>query len=497
MGLLFGSKLIPYGAEVMKAIQYNTERSPEQGLPLLSTPRHTSTDCCIVSQTTNKQKNIYSKHNIQQGPLVKLITREEVATKLTDIQYEFDWDSEAQGYLLTSVQFVACLGPLVANMTKSLIGGKFSLMLFSLVIAILSLVSPLAARTNIYLLLAIRIITGICSGTTAPVVGEALAWWSPDSEKLTWIAFSHAGFNVGAVFCSFVSGYLCTVSLDNGWPFIFYFTGTVNLIWLMAWYFLYMDKPEKHPYISETERAYILANRTGMTTSTEKKLKAPYKKILTSIPMIAYVYSSTCYFWTMTVIFTYLPLYISGVLQVTAEKTGILFSAIAFFRFLGAFFWTGLDNWMRYYTSLTKSKNTFEEWRMVWILTSFVYMSAGVVFVFFGRADRQPWAQGKREAVPNIILPFVHMGRRFSNTHETLPLSPISVSKKFDFSLNAQLAFMLPALPESPQLTHQLHLRLNRSSTESAKKFTSEITSSQDIDVEKKTRGFGQRRIPD
>ncbi|KAK6965704.1 sodium-dependent phosphate transport protein 3 [Biomphalaria glabrata] len=464
-------------------------------------------------------------------------------------------------------------------MTKSLIGGKFSLMLFSLVIAILSLVSPLAARTNIYLLLAIRIITGICSGTTAPVVGEALAWWSPDSEKLTWIAFSHAGFNVGAVFCSFVSGYLCTVSLDNGWPLIFYFTGTVNLIWLMAWYFLYMDKPEKHPYISETERAYILANRTGMTTSTEKKLKAPYKKILTSIPMIAYVYSSTCYFWTMTVIFTYLPLYISGVLQVTAEKTGILFSAIAFFRFLGAFFWTGLDNWMRSYTSLTKSKvrklcvftgffvagslnlslcfldveykvaaicilmimmllqavgmtgltviplemapmfsglitsinlfiamltsisgplvvayiapnNTFEEWRMVWILTSFVYMSAGVVFVFFGRADRQPWAQGKREAVPNIILPFVHMGRRFSNTHETLPLSPISVSKKFDFSLNAQLAFMLPALPESPQLTHQLHLRLNRSSTESAKKFTSEITSSQDIDVEKRLGGL-------
>uniref|UniRef100_A0A2C9KI01 Major facilitator superfamily (MFS) profile domain-containing protein n=1 Tax=Biomphalaria glabrata TaxID=6526 RepID=A0A2C9KI01_BIOGL len=105
------------------------------------------------------------------------------------------------------------------------------------------------------------------SGATAPVVGEALAWWSPDSEKLTWIAFSYAGFNVGAIVCSVVSGYLCTVSLDNGWPFIFYFTGTVNLIWLMAWYFLYMDKPEKHPYISETERAYILANRTGMTSS--------------------------------------------------------------------------------------------------------------------------------------------------------------------------------------------------------------------------------------
>ncbi|KAI8796047.1 sodium-dependent phosphate transport protein 3 [Biomphalaria glabrata] len=491
------------------------------------------------------------------------------STIVEDIQFEFDWDSETQGYLLTGVQFVGFLGPLVANMIKSQIGGKLCLILLSLVIVVLSLVSPLAARTNIYLLLAIRIITGICSGATAPVVGEALAWWSPDSEKLTWIAFSYAGFNVGAIVCSVVSGYLCTVSLDNGWPFIFYFTGTVNLIWLMAWYFLYMDKPEKHPYISETERAYILANRTGMTTSTEKKFKAPYKKMVTSIPMLAYVYSSTCHFWTMTIIFTYLPLYISGVLQVTAEKTGLLFSLIAFFRFLGAFFWTGLGNWMISFTSMSKTKirklcvftgfivagslnlslcfldveykvaalcilmimmvlqavgmtgltviplemapmfsglitsinfsfaglvvisgplivaniapnNTFEEWRIVWILTSVVYISAGIVFVLFGQAELQPWAQGKQEVVPNIVLPFVNMGRRFSNFHETLPLSPVSVTKKFDFGLNAQLAFMLPALPESPQITDQLHLQLDLSPASNTTRHMFAVTSRQD-----------------
>ncbi|KAK6965705.1 sialin, partial [Biomphalaria glabrata] len=85
------------------------------------------------------------------------------STIVEDIQFEFDWDSETQGYLLTGVQFVGFLGPLVANMIKSQIGGKLCLILLSLVIVVLSLVSPLAARTNIYLLLAIRIITGICS----------------------------------------------------------------------------------------------------------------------------------------------------------------------------------------------------------------------------------------------------------------------------------------------------------------------------------------------
>lgn len=123
-------------------------------------------------------------------------------------------------------------------------------------------------------------------------------------------------------------------------------------------------------------------------------------------------------------------------------------------------------------------QNTFEEWRIVWILTSVVYISAGIVFVLFGQAELQPWAQGKQEVVPNIVLPFVNMGRRFSNFHETLPLSPVSVTKKFDFGLNAQLAFMLPALPESPQITDQLHLQLDLSPASNTTRHMFAVTSS-------------------
>ena len=33
------------------------------------------------------------------------------------------------------------------------------------------------------------------------------------------------GFNVGGTVSTFVSGFLCDVPLDNGWPFIFYTFG--------------------------------------------------------------------------------------------------------------------------------------------------------------------------------------------------------------------------------------------------------------------------------
>ncbi|KAH9513490.1 hypothetical protein Btru_033177 [Bulinus truncatus] len=469
--------------------------------------------------------------------------------------YEFDWDSEILGLLLTGVQFVSFLGPLVANFLKDKIGGKFSLTLFSITVVVFSMLTPLAARTVPYILLAIRVVSGVISGTTAPVIGEAIAWWSPDSEKLTWVAVSYAGFHIGGVLCSLMSGYLCSITLDNGWPFIFYLSGVLNLIWLVAWQFLYVDKPEDHPYISEDEKNYIIANRIGMTHSSEKKMKAPVKKILTSVPVLAYVFTSTCHIWTMTLTFVYLPQYISGTLKFSAQKTGIIASVISISRFLGAFLWTGLGNWLITRPSMSKSKarkmcilvglasaavvnillcfldeeykiinvailmmmmllqavgltaltvlpldmapmfagmitsinfsfgmlvsisgpllvaniasnNTFEEWRIVWMLTTLTYASAGLVFGFFGQATLQPWAEGKKEAVPNIVLPFVSMGRRFSAIYENLPVSPLGQTKRFDFSLNAQLAFMLPVMAETPngmQITDKLKLNLDMS----------------------------------
>ncbi|XP_055867860.1 uncharacterized transporter slc-17.2-like [Biomphalaria glabrata] len=303
--------------------------------------------CMTNTQTINISTN---------GSMLLEVDHTNYSSPVLTPLHEFDWSPQVQGLLLTGTQFVLFLGPLMSNVIVHLIGGKWSLTVTTSAVVVLSSLSPIAARTDPYLFLAVRILTGLTFGVTPTVMAEALNWWSPETEKLTWVAFTYTGFNVGGIVGSSVFGALCTVSLDNGWPFIFYFTAAVNLIWLPVWHFLFSVKPEQHPYVSTKEKNYIYAHRADLATSSTTKVKTPYRKMLTSLPVLSYLLTSSCHAWVSIVMFTFLPLYLTRGLQFTADKSGVLISAILVAQFVGTFMWTGASSWMMTRPSMTTSK---------------------------------------------------------------------------------------------------------------------------------------------
>ncbi len=60
-----------------------------------------------------------------------------------------------------------------------------------------------------------------------------------------------------------LSGFLCSLQFENGWPLSFYVPGIIGIIWLIGWIFLVFDSPAVHPRITEEEKHYILAS-TGV-----------------------------------------------------------------------------------------------------------------------------------------------------------------------------------------------------------------------------------------
>jgi hypothetical protein len=60
-----------------------------------------------------------------------------------------------------------------------------------------------------------------------------------------------------------LSGWLCSLEFDNGWPLAFYVPGIIGVIWFTFWVFLVFDSPSVHPRIAEDEKRYILAS-TGI-----------------------------------------------------------------------------------------------------------------------------------------------------------------------------------------------------------------------------------------
>jgi len=59
-----------------------------------------------------------------------------------------------------------------------------------------------------------------------------------------------------------MSGYL----IDTfGWESVFYFTGSLGLLWIICWKLLIYDTPAEHPTISNRERTYIETHISGVT----------------------------------------------------------------------------------------------------------------------------------------------------------------------------------------------------------------------------------------
>lgn len=77
-------------------------------------------------------------------------------------EQEFDWDSKTQGLVLSSFFYGYISTQLLGGWLGARIGGKRVIGLGIAVTAFLTIITPPLVRINVYILLVLRIIEGIC-----------------------------------------------------------------------------------------------------------------------------------------------------------------------------------------------------------------------------------------------------------------------------------------------------------------------------------------------
>ena len=202
------------------------------------------------------------------------------------------------------------------------IGGKILFGGGVLLSAWMSLLIPVAARWNVYSLIALRVLAGIGEGVTFPTMHALLSRWIPPMERSRAVTFVYAGTHFGSVTGMLYTGVLCDHGFAGGWPSVFYISGAMGCAWSLAWLALCHSSPSAHPRISVAERCYIEKSMESRETSA--KPPTPWRKILTSRPVWACAVAHFANNWFVFTLLTCLPKYMHDVLQFDMTKNGIL-----------------------------------------------------------------------------------------------------------------------------------------------------------------------------
>ncbi len=167
--------------------------------------------------------------------------------------------------------------------------------------SVATLLTPLGA-TGFTLMLVLRCLVGGFEAPIVPAMSAANAAWVPRHELARAQTVIPAALNGGIMI-----GYplVTAITLQFGWPWVFYICGGVGVVWAFLWLWLAKSVPEEHSSVSAEELAYIQAERVRPTSEHEG-----WGEVLRSPRVWALTISYALWVYNMWLMASWLPSYL-------------------------------------------------------------------------------------------------------------------------------------------------------------------------------------------
>ncbi|XP_046559210.1 sialin-like [Haliotis rubra] len=248
----------------------------------------------------------------------------EQAISTTTQRGEFDWDKPTRSRILAMYFYGYIFTQIPGGWLAGRYGARRVWGLGMFVNGLGTILTPVSARLNLYVLYAVRFIIGFAAGVSFPATHSLWGRWAPPLERSKLMSVCYAGSHAGTIVAFALSGYLCANGFDNGWGSIFYVFGAGNLLWFGLWMVLSADNPRKHKFISEKEIAYI-ENKIGYKTNVKTR-STPWLAMAKSGPLWAIILAHMCNNWTNYTLITVLPTFMKEVLKFNIRQNGVISS---------------------------------------------------------------------------------------------------------------------------------------------------------------------------
>ncbi|XP_017065631.1 vesicular glutamate transporter 3 [Drosophila eugracilis] len=254
----------------------------------------TSSNNSTQHQSLNGSQRILSSSNEEQITIVKSV-------------------------IISSFYWCYVLSQVVGGVATELFGTKCVFGWSQFATALCSILMPLAAHLHYIAVIVLRSIQGFASGLTWPAMYAIVGYWIPLTERSRFMS-SFQGFSIGIGLTYPLCGFILS-ELD--WPFVFYTTGTVGMVWCIFWYLLAFNTPREHPRISEKELNYIEINvKKGVNNSD--KIKVPWLKIFKSLPAWAIAITTFGRIYVHYIFIVNGPTFMGNVLKFNFETNGFI-----------------------------------------------------------------------------------------------------------------------------------------------------------------------------
>jgi len=158
----------------------------------------------------------------------------------------------------------------------------------------------------------IRVLIGFVHSPAFPALQGMWTEWAPEQEKSRLVCALFLGAPFGSVFIALIGGRL---GHAFGWKSLFDFSAAMNLLCALLFFILVQNTPLDHPYISKSEKEYIMETR-NQQKKTQKR--PPYSKMLKSLPYLAISAAHVTHLYSM---YTFIQLFAKYLGDVQGKRT--------------------------------------------------------------------------------------------------------------------------------------------------------------------------------
>ncbi|RWS28949.1 sodium-dependent phosphate transport protein 1: chloroplastic-like protein [Leptotrombidium deliense] len=221
---------------------------------------------------------------------------------------KYNWDLAAQGWILSSFAFGYITSQVIGTSATNRMGSKKVLTCAVFLWSISTLITPYIS-SQLYLLIASRILLGLGEGLGLPTIFKVFAHSIPVEERST--AF---GYLIGAgTFGQTVAALICP---HLPWEFTFYFFGTLGVLWVLLWIVLY------------TEEETLRVDELPLTYSKTNPKSVPWIFFISKWPFWAIYIAHFAMNWSNYIVMQWLPTYLT--INLEAHKSEISVTAVPY-----------------------------------------------------------------------------------------------------------------------------------------------------------------------